>query len=86
MSCNVRILNYIGAKCRPYYPRRRHGPKTNPEASKDDKVVMHERRPNSSEEGDPANIKRNNTNEGYFLDRGQTQSCTVFSKAQRINI
>jgi hypothetical protein len=64
----------------PPASRSKHGPKKNPEVSKDDKLVKHEHHPNSAEEGDTANIKQNTTNEGYF--RGRLQS----SKAQRINI
>jgi hypothetical protein len=56
----------------PPASRSKHGPKGNPEASKDDKLVKHEHHPNSAEEGDTANIKQNTTNEGYF--RGRRQS------------
>ena len=48
------------------------GPKRNPDVSKDDKVVKHEHHPNSTEEGDTANIKQNTTNEGYFCGRRQS--------------
>jgi hypothetical protein len=33
----------------------------------DDKLAKHEHHPNSSEEGDTANIKQNTTNEGYYF-------------------
>jgi hypothetical protein len=56
----------------PPASRSKHGPKRNSEVSKDDKLVKHERHPNSAEEGDTANIKQNTTNEGYF--RGRRQS------------
>ena len=56
----------------PPASRSKHGPKRNPEVSKDDKAVKHEHHPNSAEEGDTANIKQNTTNEGYF--RGRQQS------------
>jgi hypothetical protein len=56
----------------PPASRTKHRPKRNPEVLKDDKLVKHEHHPNSSEEGDTANIKQNTTNEGYF--RGRTQS------------
>ena len=40
---------------------------------KNDKLVKHKHHPNPSEEGDTANInKQNTTNEGYF--RGRRQS------------
>ena len=55
--------------------------------SKDKKLVKHEHHANSAEEGDTANIKQNTTN-GYEFPRPAVgiQSCTVFSKAQQINI
>ena len=56
----------------PPASRSKHGPKRDPEVSKDDKLVKHEHHPNSAEEGDTANIKQNTTNEGYF--RGRRQS------------
>ena len=56
----------------PPASRNKHGPKRSPEVLKDDKVVKHEHHPNSSDEGDTANIKQNTTNEGYF--RGRRQS------------
>ncbi len=56
----------------PPASRSKHGLKGNPEVLKDDELVKHEQHPNSSEEGDTANIKQNTTNEGYF--RGRRQS------------
>ena len=53
----------------PPASRSKHGPKREPEVSKDDKLVKHEHHPNSAEEGDTANIKQNTTNEGYFRGR-----------------
>ena len=73
MSCNVRILNYVEPKAaRTTRQLQQAGPKRNPEVSKDDKVVKHEHHPNSTEEGDTANIKQNTTNEGYFCGRRQS--------------
>jgi hypothetical protein len=54
----------------PPASRSKHGPKREPEVSKDDKLVKHEHHPNSAEEGDTANIEAEN--EGYF--RGRRQS------------
>jgi hypothetical protein len=54
----------------PPASRSKHGPKRNPEVSKDDKLVKHGHHPNCAEEGDTANIKAEN--EGYF--RGRRQS------------
>jgi hypothetical protein len=56
----------------PPASRSKHGPKGNPEVSKDDKLVKHEHHPNSAEEGDTANIKQHTTNEGYFHGRRQS--------------
>jgi hypothetical protein len=56
----------------PPASRSKYGSKTNPKASKDDKVVKHEHHPNAAEEGDTANIKQNTINEGYF--RGRRES------------
>ena len=56
----------------PPASRTKPGPKRNQGVLKDDKLVKHEHHPNSSEEGDTANIKQNTTNEGYF--RGRRQS------------
>jgi hypothetical protein len=43
--------------------------KSNPETSKDKKLVKHEHHANAAEEGDTANIKQNTTNKGYFRGR-----------------
>jgi hypothetical protein len=47
--------------------RSKHDSKRNPEMLNDDKLAKHEHHPNSSEEGDTANIKQNTTNEGYYF-------------------
>ena len=49
--------------------RSKKGPKSNPETSKDKKLVKHENHANAAEEGDTANIKQNTTNKGYFRGR-----------------
>jgi hypothetical protein len=49
--------------------RSKKGPKSNPEPSKDKKLVKHEHHANAVEEGDTANIKQNTTNKGYFRGR-----------------
>ena len=56
----------------PPASRSKYGPKRDPKVSKTDQLVKHEHHPNSSEEGDTANIKQNTKNEGYF--RGRRQS------------
>ena len=56
----------------PPASRSKHDSKRNPEVLNDDKLAKHEHHPNSSEEGDIANIKQNTANEGYF--RGRRQS------------
>jgi len=49
--------------------RSKKAPKSNPETSKDKKLVKHEHHANAAEEGDTANIKQNTTNKGYFRGR-----------------
>jgi hypothetical protein len=49
--------------------RSKKGSKSNPETSKDKKLVKHEHHANAAEEGDTANIKQNTTNKGYFRGR-----------------
>ena len=49
--------------------RCKKGPKSNPETSKDTKLVKHEHHANAAEEGDTANITQNTTNKGYFRGR-----------------
>ena len=43
--------------------------RSDPEVSKDTKLVKHEHHANAAEEGDTANIKQNTTNKGYFRGR-----------------
>jgi hypothetical protein len=49
--------------------RSKKGPKSNPETSRDKKLVKHEHHANAPEEGDTTNIKQNTTNKGYFCGR-----------------
>jgi hypothetical protein len=54
---------------RPPANRSKKGPKSNPETSRDKKLVKHEHHANAAEEGDTATIKQNTTNKGYFRGR-----------------
>jgi hypothetical protein len=53
----------------PPASRSNKGPRSNPEVSKDKKLVKHEHHGNAAEEGDTANVKQNTTNKGYFRGR-----------------